>query len=170
MLKRICITGPESTGKSWLAKKLAEHYQTIAVPEFAVEYLTKFGSKYQQQDILAIAKGQLENENQFAEKANKLLFCDTSMIVCKIWSQVVFNNVDEWIDEMINKHKYDLYLLTFPDIRWKAAPFRENPENREYLYGLYEQELMSRKLPYRVVTGLGNKRLENAVNFVDEII
>ena len=83
LLKRVCITGPESTGKSWLTKKLAEHYKTISVPEYSVEYLTKFGAAYKQSDILAIAKGQIELEEKIAKNADDVLFCDTSFLFVK---------------------------------------------------------------------------------------
>jgi NadR type nicotinamide-nucleotide adenylyltransferase len=170
LLKRICITGPESTGKSWLAEKLAAHYKTVFVPEYAVEYLTKHGADYKPEDILAIAKGQVKSESRFDKKANKFMFCDTGLIVCKIWSQVVFGEVDAWIEEMIGKHHYDLFLLMAPDMPWESALFRENPDDRDFLFNLYEQELISKNLPYRIINGHGYKRLEKAVNFVDALL
>ncbi|MCD4681228.1 MAG: ATP-binding protein, partial [Bacteroidales bacterium] len=87
MIKRIAITGPESTGKSQLAKKLAEHYNTVWVPEFAREYLNIINRPYGQADILDIAKGQVESEDRLANFAKKILFCDTEAIVTKIWSE-----------------------------------------------------------------------------------
>ena len=56
MIKRIAITGPESTGKSELAKGLAEHYHTLWVPEYAREYLNKLGSPYEYEDILRLQR------------------------------------------------------------------------------------------------------------------
>jgi len=170
MLKRVSITGPESTGKTWLAQKLAAHYQTVAVPEYALEYLSKHGAQYQPEDIVEIAKGQLALEDFYAKKTSRILFCDTDLIVCRIWSQVVFNHVPAWIEEMIVKNRYDLYLLCMPDIAWQPGPFRENPDNREYLFRLYEQELRERGFRYAVVTGTGDQRLKNAVNFVEELL
>ena len=170
MLKRICITGPESTGKSWLSKRLAQHYQTVWVPEYAVEYLEKRTPRYSYDDIAAIARGQFASEEQLAPKANKLLFCDSGLLVCKIWSEVVFNQTDPWINKMISKHPYDLYLLTSPDIPWQSGPFRENPDNRDELFELYENELRAAKFPYRIISGHGTKRLEKAVNIVDKLL
>ena len=59
---RIAITGPESTGKSTLARQLAEHYQTTWVPEFARVYLDQLGRPYEEGDLVSIAKGQLQAE------------------------------------------------------------------------------------------------------------
>ncbi len=170
MLKRIAITGPECTGKSWLAKQLSDYYHTVWVPEYSVEYLQQKGTDYSLDDILKIARGQLSAEDKLAAKAKGFLFCDTDLIVNKIWSKIVFDEVHEWIDSMVIEHRYDLYLLCYPDLEWQPSPFRENPTNREYLFGLYEDELKNQGFPYRIVTGLGDERLKNAVNFVDKLL
>ncbi len=169
-LKRIAITGPESTGKTWLAQHLASHYQTVYVPEYAVEYLKKNGPDYNQEDIVNIAKGQLKQENELVEKSKRLLFCDTDLMVTKIWSKVVFGSVPRWIEQKVKEHQYDLYLLCYPDIEWEYAPFRQNPDDRDYLFGLYEEEMQKQHFNYRIIKGHGNQRLKNAINFVDELI
>lgn len=170
MLKRISITGPECTGKTWLAKRLASHYNTLWVPEYSVEYLQKKGADYRLEDILNIAKGQLYAEDKMAEEATDLLFCDTDLIVNKIWSQVVFKETPGWLDAMTKEHRYELYLLCYPDIVWREGPFRENPKDRHRLFTIYEIELQRNEFDYRVVTGEGEKRFENAVKFVEELI
>jgi len=165
-LKRIAITGPESTGKTWLAKNLAEYFNTVFVPEYAVEYLSEHGPAYTLIDIVNIAKGQLESEARYAENARRLLFCDTDMLVCKIWSEVVFKKVPQFIEKMMTTHRYDLSLLCYPDIPWQPGAFRENPKDRDYLFHLYETELIRLGLQYAIIKGEGNERLENAVQFV----
>ena len=141
MLERIAITGPESTGKSELSIKLADHFSTIFVSEYSREYLRNRGANYTIEDVLNIAKGQLNAEERVAYKANKLLFCDTDMLVAKIWCNEVFNECPEWIENKVIEHKYDLYLLCYPDLEWESDPLRENPNNREYLYEQYLKEL-----------------------------
>lgn len=170
MLKRISITGPECTGKTWLAKRLAAKYNTAYVPEYSVEYLEKKGSEYNLEDILKITRGQLYLENKMAEETDSLLFSDTDLLVNKIWSKVVFGEVPDWIEKMLTEHRYDLYLLCSPDIEWQAGPFRENPEDRVDLFDLYEEELKRLNFPYKVITGDGDQRFQNAVNFVEAIL
>ncbi len=170
MLKRVSITGPESTGKTWLASQLAKEYQTVWVPEYAREYLEKKGPHYTLNDVEAIARGQLEKENRMAGKARKLLFCDTDLLVTKVWCEVVFGKCPHWIDQQFRQHRYDLYLLSFPDIPWEPDPLRENPDNREELFGIYLDILKKNELPFRIVKGLGNVRLKNARIFVDEML
>src|SRR4030095_14781140 len=65
MLKKIVVLGPESTGKSSLCTQLAEHYNTLWCPEYAREYLTLHGMNYTYEDLLTIAKGQVELEEKY---------------------------------------------------------------------------------------------------------
>ncbi len=99
MLRRVSVTGPESTGKTRLAEWLAGHYQTQWVPEYAREYLAKHGPDYTLEDVAAIAHGQLKRENTAVENAREILFCDTDLLVTKIWCEVVFGLCPEWIEQ-----------------------------------------------------------------------
>ena len=167
--KRIAITGPESSGKSTLARKLASYYHTTWVGEYAVDYLAVNGPDYSMKDVLQIANRQLEYENNLAGVASKYLFCDTDFLVLKIWCEVVFGEVPLWIEKQLKNHIYDLYLLCSPDLPWKPGPFRENPNDREYLYLLYLKQLEGRKLNFKIVTGNGSDRFKNALHFVEAI-
>jgi NadR type nicotinamide-nucleotide adenylyltransferase len=170
LLKRVSITGPECTGKSWLAKKLAEFYRTSWVPEYSVEYLQKKGGAYTVDDILQIVRGQLLAEEKIAKSASSILFCDTDVLVNKIWVEVVFKKVPGYIEKKLIEHKYDIYLLCAPDIPWQPGPFRENPQDRWKLFHKYEDELKKHRFKYRIVTGDGDERFQNAVNFVEDIL
>jgi nicotinamide riboside kinase len=64
---------------------------------------------------------------------------------------------------------YDLYLLCYPDLKWQPDPLRENPENREYLFGQFVKELDLHNFNYRIVKGRGDERLKNAFTFVDNL-
>ena len=163
---RIAVTGPESTGKSMLAERLAGHFGEPWVPEFARDYLNRIGRPYDEQDILSIARGQLEREEQKAAGANACLFCDTELIVTKIWSEVKYGRCHPWILDRIEKHRYDLFLLCDIDIPWENDPQREHPHRREYLFNLYFKELTDRQFPFEVVRGTGDDRLRNAIRAI----
>jgi NadR type nicotinamide-nucleotide adenylyltransferase len=164
---KIAITGPESTGKSMLAKQLAEHYNTVWVPEYAREYINKLDRPYNQEDILEIAKGQIRSETAICRQATDLLICDTELIVTKIWSEVKYGNCDPWILNKIESHKYHLYLLCDIDIPWSEDPQREHPHLREHLRNLYRKELLASELPFFIVSGIGHQRLDNAIRIID---
>ena len=165
---KIAITGPESTGKSMLAEQLAIHYGTLWVPEFARGYIDKLGRPYSQGDILEIAKGQIRLEQEIQSRSNTVLFCDTELIVTKIWSIVKYDNCNPWILRMIERNKYDLYLLCNIDLPWIDDPQREHPHLRRYLFELYMKELSDRGLNYSVVSGKGKHRLQNAVKIIED--
>ncbi|MFZ4399150.1 MAG: AAA family ATPase [Bacteroidales bacterium] len=170
MIKRIAITGPESTGKSRLAEELAAHYQTFWVAEYAREYLENLTRPYNYDDVLQIAKGQLNNENTIAKKANKILFCDTDFSVTKIWCEFKYKKCHEWINEHFMNHTYDLYLLCNTDLPWEFDPQRENPNEREELFQIYHQLLKDSEFPFAIINGLGDIRTKNAIEFIDNLL
>lgn len=170
MVKRIMITGPESTGKSWLAQQLAKHYHAFWVPERARAYLEELDRPYQESDLLQIAREQLELEDRLARKANQLLFCDTGMLVLKIWSEHSYGRCHPFILEQLQKREYSLSLLPNIDMPWEPDPQREHPHLREYFFTLYQQQLMESGRPFSIVSGSGKERLQNAIKAVDSII
>jgi NadR type nicotinamide-nucleotide adenylyltransferase len=168
MTRKIAITGPESTGKSMLAEQLAASFQTVWVPEYAREYLELLGRPYEEKDILSIAQGQLLAEGSKLRQAGGFLFCDTEFLVTRIWSEVKFNRCDPWILMTLESHRYDLYLLCDIDLPWEYDPLREHPDQRQYLFDLYYNELKAGNFPFKVVHGTGPDRLKNAVRIIDD--
>jgi NadR type nicotinamide-nucleotide adenylyltransferase len=166
-VKRISVTGPESTGKSWLCDQLAFYYLTSSVPEYSREYLAKIGRQYTYDDILKIAEGQLLLEDKAANEANRFLFCDTDFIVNKIWCEVKYGKCHPWIEEQVKTHRYDFYLLCNIDLPWQFDPLREHPEMRQELFDLYENELKSGNFLYAVVSGTGSERFRNARKIIE---
>lgn len=166
-LVKIAITGPESTGKSQLAEELAAYYHTVFVPEYARAFIDRLDRPYNREDILEIAKGQIREEERTIQRATRMLFCDTELIVTKIWSEVKYGMCDPWILEKIEENNYDLFLLCNIDLPWEEDPQREHPHMREKLFSLYYDELTERGFPFKVVSGTGRARLENAVKHVE---
>lgn len=166
MIKRIAITGPECTGKSQLANQLADHYQTVCTTEYARAYLDTLGRKYEYKDLIIIAQKQFEQENRLARKANNFLFCDTEFGVLKIWSEDKFRKCDPWIENRFKNHIYDLYLLMDINIPWTIDPQREDPNRRQYLFDWYKRELNSLGVNWQIITGIGENRLKDAVNYI----
>src|SRR5207253_481391 len=58
-LIRVVLTGSESTGKSTLARQLAEYYAAELVPEFVRDYAAKKGAALDYSDHGPIARGQI---------------------------------------------------------------------------------------------------------------
>lgn len=179
-LKKIAVIGPESTGKSTLCKQLANYYRTFWVPEYAREYLLQHGMKYTSDDLLKIAKGQIESEEKYIEKVTELcsnrdiglLFIDTNMYVMKVWCEFVFDKCHEFITEQVNKRKYDLYLLCNVDLPWVKDALREYPDLqiRQNLYNIYHRLMQNEKTPWVDIYGNYQERLQKAIQAVDKMI
>ena len=167
----IVLTGPESTGKTTLARQLAGHYRGQWIPEYARTFVENLKAPYTYEDVIHIARHQIEVPEQMINSEMPVVFLDTDLIIIKVWLSVVYGKVPEWLHEAIANRKIDLYLLCRPDIVWVADPVRENPgRKREELFLMYEEEIKKYNFRYGVVTGKGDKRLFNAVTLVDKIL
>jgi NadR type nicotinamide-nucleotide adenylyltransferase len=166
-VKKVCVIGPECTGKTDLSQFLAQHYQTSWVEEYARAYLNKLGRAYDQIDLLKIAHGQLRMEDEWVYEANKLLICDTNLIVIKVWSEHKYGNCDPDILKKIAERKYDLYLLTDIDIPWAEDPQREHPDKREYFRDLYRKEVAATGVPFAEISGEREVRRKKAVETIN---
>lgn len=165
-IKKIILTGPESTGKSTLAKQLAQVYNTVWVPEFARVYLEGLNRPYREDDLLKIAQGQKDLESFFYKKSNQYLFCDTSMLVMKIWSEYRFGKCDPWILEQLENEKNTAYILCETDVPWEYDEQRENPYNRNELYEKYLFELKFYQKKHIEVAGSQEVRMDDVIRFL----
>ena len=169
-IKKVAIIGPECTGKSELSQRLAEHFQTVWVPEYARGYLDNLTRPYQEHDLLTIAHGQLRLEDAYAFDVNKVMICDTNLNVIKIWSQVKFNHVHDDILKSIERRQYDLYLLTYIDIPWQEDPQREHPDKRQFLFDLYKRELENQSVPFVEIRGDREQRRKTAIDSIEKLL
>ena len=163
-MKRFAVTGPESSGKTTLAIALAEQYAGIFIPEFARAYLEQKNGAYFIEDLDYIAEKQLAIWEEVS--AEKLLFCDTEMLVLKIWSGFKYGTCSSFILEAFRNQQFEHYFLCRPDIDWEEDPLRENPEDREELFERYLSELKKQGIPFTIVEG----SLENRMNICADII
>ena len=152
-MKKVVIIGPECTGKSTLTQALAKHFKASFINEYAREYIDQLGRDYNELDILTIAKGQIQLEDSHATKSN-LLFLDTDLIVCKVWSEFKYGRCHPWIVEQIEQRHYDHYLLCDIDLPWQNDSQREHPNHRRELFDIYQNELKKYNKSYSIVSGL----------------
>jgi NadR type nicotinamide-nucleotide adenylyltransferase len=165
---KVGIVGPESTGKSAVAASLAAHFHTSWAPEFARAFLTMRNGVYNFETLDKILAGQLEEEKAALSKASQIVFFDTTPLVIKIWSEVVFGKVSQKVLCACEAAEYDLLLLMDIDLPWEPDPLREHPDKREFLFDLYYNEVSKANIPYRIVRGLGAERHDNALAALHE--
>ncbi len=170
---KIAVYGPESTGKTTLAKQLAAHFNTSWAPEFARDYLQeKFddaGTICQPEDILPIAYGQTALENEMLGKANKFLFADTCLLVTKVYSEIYYNAVDPLLDKAARKHKYDLFFLTDIDVPWEKDDLRDRPDDREMMFETFKKALIDHNKPFITLSGDPETRLAKAIDILNNL-
>jgi nicotinamide riboside kinase len=169
--RTICLTGPESTGKTTLARALSERLGAPVVPEVARAYFEGRAARkgldvregYVRDDLLEIARLQREAEHAARVAHRGLLICDTDVLVLRIWWREKYGPLPQ---PLIDGPPYPgarAYLLLAPDVPWQSDPLRENPVDRDRLYVLHVRALSEAGLPYRVVTGAGAERVASAL-------
>lgn len=167
--KKIVITGPESSGKSFQTQVLAKLYKTIWLPEYAREYLNDLDRPYEQKDLLQIAYGQLERERRVGMRGI-LHFVDTSFEVLKVWSEWKYGNCEDEILKLFLDQKPDFYLLMSPDLPWEEDDQRETPNDRQQLFEVYYSLLSKSNIPFQVIEGEGETRNQNASLAVESFL
>jgi NadR type nicotinamide-nucleotide adenylyltransferase len=161
---RIAITGPESSGKSVLAKALADVLNACLVEEYARSYLENKAAlsginSYNLSELITMGKEQY-NQNLGVDCLNDYLVCDTEMSVFKVWCIDKFGHFPEELNELFLKQKFDLYVLCKPDFPWESDPLREDEGRREELFARYIQLFEKGNESYIIAKGDIKDRLE----------
>lgn len=165
---KVAITGPESSGKTTLSESLAAYFDVNWVPEFARKYLISRGGSYTKKDLDYIAKGQFEAMKNTPQEP--LVFFDTDLFVLKVWYEYKYNQLSPVISELLDQQEVDLYLLCKPDLSWEEDPLRENPNDRDVLYGLYLDAMKEKGVTFTIISGLPEERIEHAIATVKTLM
>ena len=169
-LLRISILGPESTGKSTLARALAVHYGTTWCPEYLRQLCETLGRMPLPTDQRRIVRGQLAGEDAAAAEAKALLFCDTDPVMTGVYACYYFRECPGWLWDVARARRYDLTLLLSPDgVPWVPDPLRDAPQAREELFERCRAFLKEIGRRYVVVEGGWSDRLPAAVRAVDRL-
>ncbi len=168
-IRKVVITGPESTGKTTLAEQLARSFRTVWIPEYARGYVNNLGREYEYQDLVHIGERQIEELTNQYKGADQFIFFDTGLIITRVWFLERFQTCPAIIDRAIRTIPVDLYLLCRTDIEWINDLVREHSGlDRERLFKRYQEELIQYGLPYRIIEGTGEGRLHNAIQVLQE--
>ncbi len=172
---KIVLFGPESTGKTTLSEQLARHYNTVWVPEYAREYLQNKWNNQRKtcepKDLLPIAEGQINLENDLTKKATDVLICDTDLLETKVYSEAYYvGHCDPILEKYALQNQYDLYLLTYIDVPWVGDDLRDKPNERERMFSYFEETLKKYDRKYITLRGDKRKRLSTAIENIDKLL
>jgi len=157
-VKKICLYGPESVGKTTTARQLASEFDTVFVPEAARELITS--NNFTRADFIRIGHAQTEAVQAAQRRANQILFCDTDLITTQIYSALYLHHVPPILFELERQIRYDAYVLLDIDVPWVADDLRDLGDRRAEMFARFRYELDRRNLPYTVVSGPFSERLE----------
>jgi nicotinamide riboside kinase len=164
----VCLTGPESSGKSTLARQLAAELAVPLVEEVARDYLSG-RLDYTARDVLHIAELQVTQEQAMRAATRGILICDTDISVIQIWWQEKYGDLVAEVEAALAARPPRVYLLLEPDLPWQPDPLRENPVDRARLFDSYVASLEDSGFPFRVVAGQGEARFRSALASLAEL-
>jgi NadR type nicotinamide-nucleotide adenylyltransferase len=174
--RRICLVGAESTGKTTLARKLAEHYQTVWVAEYGREYAerrlaTSGNGEWCSEEFTHIAQMQCERENELARQTNKILICDTGAFATSIWHRRYLQARSPQVEAIVAAHRQpDLYLLTDVNTPFVQDGTRDGEAVRAWIHTTFIEELTVQRRPYHFISGSPDEKLAIAVSQIDEVL
>lgn len=171
-VKRVAVTGPESTGKTTLAAQLAARFDTVWTPEYGREYVDGGHALDDLTigDIAAIAQGQQAREAAQARVANRILFCDTDLLTTTLWSRHFFQTCPDWIETAARAAHYDLTLLLAPDVAWVDDPQRVGAQFSAEFYDELKRKLAAYGRNFTEISGPYETRFAQAIQTIGYLI
>lgn len=159
-LTRICLIGPESTGKSVLAERLAKHFGVPWIPEFAREYALARNNQLTFDDVDPIARGQMAVEDRVSGRC----ILDTDLISTIVYSRHYYDRVPQWIEDEARRRRANLYLLMDTDVPWKHDGVRDRGgEGREDIFDEFRRALDEFETRWTIISGTSEDRFQSAI-------
>jgi NadR type nicotinamide-nucleotide adenylyltransferase len=168
-VRRVVLTGSESTGKTELAKRLGEHFGAPVSREFVRDYAAKIGRQLGFADHGIIAHGQMAAEDEAIAGATDLAILDTDLVSTAVYCKDYLGYCPPWIDEEAQKRAGDLYLLLRPDIPWVPDGIRDREHHREEMHALFAERLKAMGVRVVEIGGEREERFAAAVQAIEGV-
>jgi NadR type nicotinamide-nucleotide adenylyltransferase len=170
--RRVCVLGAESTGTTTLAKDLAEHYETVWVPEygrFYTEGKLSGDRTWRSEEFIKIAKGQCVLEDALAETSNGLVICDTDALATGVWHERYMGTRSPQVEAIADRRNYDLYIVTGDEIPFEQDGTRDGEHVRHDMHRRLIECLNEKDRSYIMVAGSREERLQKAIEAIDAV-
>ena len=167
---KVCFYGPESTGKTTMARFMAERFNTVFVPEVAREIIDS--NNFTLDDVIRISQAQLQRVESMTPSANKLLICDTDLITTRVYAQHYLGKFPEQLTELERLEHFDAYFLFDVDIPWVADGLRDinAPEKRKTMFNLFKDALEQKNIAYHLIQGNYEERSRLVESLLSQFI
>lgn len=172
-MKVLVLTGPESSGKSWLAQEIQRRFGGMLVGEYVRQFIDEVQRESTYADIDLIAREQLAREDAARALNPSLLILDTHLLSNILWSRALFNDCPAWLEPALAERQYDLHLLLSPeDVEWTDDGQRCQPElsERQAFFEAGRQWLIAHGQPFEVLGGNWRDRSEQALQRVAQVL
>lgn len=172
-MKRVCLLGAESTGKTRLSQELATHYRdqgrhAVVVPEYLREWCEREGRTPRPDEQEGIAREQARRIE--AAGPAEWVITDAGPLMVAVYSDLLFGDRSLYPFALAQQRAQDVTLLTGLDLPWVADGFiRDGAHAREPVDALARAALAGARLPFRVVYGHGPERLASALSAIDSV-
>ncbi|RYC67371.1 AAA family ATPase [Spirosoma sordidisoli] len=167
-VRKICLYGPESVGKTTTARQLALAFDTTFVPEVARDMITS--NEFTADDIIRIGYAQTAAVQAAQQRANRILFCDTDLITTQIYSDIYLHQIPPVLYELEKQVRYDAYVLLDIDVPWVADGLRDLGHRRVDMMNRFRAELDRRQLDYKIVSGSFTARLQTIRELANKLL
>jgi len=173
---RIAIVGAESTGKTALAQALAQRIGALSglrstwVREHLRAWCDAHGRTPRPDEQAAIA-AQQQALIDSAAATHAVVVCDTTPLMTAVYSEWLFSDLSLQAEAVAQQRRCHITLLTALDIVWQADGLqRDGPQVRAPVDQRVRQLLVQNALPWALVTGQGNARVECALRAVAPLL
>ena len=168
MIRKVVLVGTESTGKTTLARALAESFGTLWTHEYGRELWVEQGLQGTFPDFLKIALRQYQREQAGLRHANGFLFCDTNAWTTLHWSLRDSGTADARLHDLVDRTMGDyVWVLCANDFGWVDDGTREMRDGEAAEF--QEQQLADlerRRIAHTVVSGPLEQRIERVAALV----
>ena len=161
-VKKVCIIGTESCGKSTLVRNLAKYFNTSYVEEAGRFVCEDAGGidNMTKDDYFKILFRHKEEERKKLEIANKVLLIDTDSLITYFYYTLMYKDSTLYDKKfslvaraISDLNDYDLYLFLEPDVPFVKDITRSNGENRNKDNKYLKQILKENNIEYEIIDG-----------------
>lgn len=161
-LRRICVTGPECTGKTTLAQRLAAQFSAELVPEAARLYAERVNRELRVTDVELIAAEHIAMADEAArnviDRGGGALVLDTDLVSTTVYGRDYYDFTSEWLDGETQRRLADIYLLCNVDVPWIGDGIRDRPSDRAAMFERFAHALVELAVPVAVIRGGWDER------------